>query len=134
MTQVIGTIVAIAGLVAVAAWLTAVYSAIQVIRLVPRGKRLGAWFTLGWWQFEKLRALGGPGVEPHLKRYVQGFLGFFAAILVSMVLGGLAAVSAQNGQAPGQAASDPRRINDPRVIAVAGADEFIVTQTSVLES
>jgi hypothetical protein len=117
------TLVGIAiGTVAVGAWLVAVYSAFSAIALVPGGKRLSAWFTLGWWQFDKLRALAGPAIEPHLKRYVQAFLAFFVAVLLAAGLGVLLGMEEQNGNRGAEQAAEPARITDPRIIAVHIAD------------
>ena len=104
----LGILIAIAGLVAVGAWLVAVSSAFSAIRLVPVGQRLSAWFTLGWWQFDKLRALAGAGVEPHIKRYTQAFLTFFLAILVAIIVGALVTAAAQDDATEADRASaDP---------------------------
>ena len=93
----LGLLIAIAGLVALVAWIVAVISALSAIRLVPAGQRLSAWFTLGWWRFDKLRTLAGAGVEPHIRRYTWAFLTFFLDIIAAMIVGVFVTIAVQNG-------------------------------------
>lgn len=83
MTALLSIIVALAAL----AWCVAVWSALCVIGLSPRGEKLGNLFRLGWWQFAAIEAAAGPGVVSHLSRYRSAFLVFFACVLSAAVLG-----------------------------------------------
>jgi hypothetical protein len=109
MIQLLG---ALLGLGAVVAFGTAVYSAGRVMMLVPAGKRLGSWFTLGWWQFDKVVELAGPGAHVHVRRYIIAVAGFLAC-----VIGGIAltiALSADRINGTSQASNRP--LNDLRAI------------------
>ena len=91
-----GVVVGVLGLFAVVAWVLAVISAINIVRLTPKGQRLRTYGQLGWWQFDKVRATAGPAVDPHIRTYQRAFLAFFLCVLASMVIGGLLSVTAQN--------------------------------------
>lgn len=91
----IQALVGIVTLVAVAAWVVAAVSLFRAIALVPKGQRLSALFSSGFWQFEKVRALGGAGVDVHLKRYGYAFGAFFFAIVVGMLLGVVATATSR---------------------------------------
>ena len=130
----LGVLAGIIGVVAIGAWIVAVTSALSIAQLAPAGQRMSTWFTLGWWRFDKVRAATGPAADPHIKRYVRAFVVFFAAILVAMGIGIALTFTAANGPAEEQQASEPERINDPRVIAVriaqAGAFGFDKTDAT----
>jgi hypothetical protein len=113
----------IAGTVAVGAWIVAVVSALQIVRLAPAGQRLSAWFTLGWWRFDRIRSVAGPAANPLIKRYVWSFAAFFVAVLGTIVISMLIAIADQNAAAINERTAEPRRINDPRVIAVRTAED-----------
>jgi hypothetical protein len=87
----IPVLVSIVALVAVAAWVVAAVSLFRVIALVPAGQRLSALFSSGFWQFDKVRALGGADVDVHLRRFGYAFGAFFLAIVVGMLIGIVAA-------------------------------------------
>lgn len=72
--------------VSVAAWVLAVWSALSIVRLAPQGRKIRAYFDLGLWRFERVRALTGPDAEVHLKRYRLAFFAFFAVIISVMVI------------------------------------------------
>ncbi|MFO1122386.1 MAG: hypothetical protein U1F47_08715 [Hyphomicrobiales bacterium] len=79
---------------AIGAWLVAVWSAVSVVRLAPRGQKLRAYFNLGWWQFAKVRAAIGPAAEPHIRRFRRAFYAFFAVIAtIFLAVAGLVALS-----------------------------------------
>jgi hypothetical protein len=82
------------GLVALGAWVVAALSLIATLRLVPAGKRVSALFSSGFWQFQKVRQLGGPGVDAHLQRYAFAFVVFFFAIIASMFIGMMLSIEA----------------------------------------
>jgi hypothetical protein len=119
---VLGVLAGIIGLVAIGAWIVAVMSALSIVQLAPAGQRMSIWFTLGWWRFDKIRAATGPAADPHIKRYVRAFMVFFAAILIAMGIGIAVTFTAQDEPAEERQATEPERINDPRVIAVRTAD------------
>lgn len=101
----LGMLILVSALVAVVAWNIAVIAAFRIARLAPAGRRLDAWFSLGWWRFAKVRELAGDAAIPHIKRYIQAFLAFFAAVLTAMILAGLIAMAARSGASTeGQAA------------------------------
>ena len=114
----LGVLAGIIGLVAIGAWIVAVMSALSIVQLAPAGQRMSIWFTLGWWRFDKIRAATGPAADPHIKRYVRAFMVFFAAILIAMGIGIAVTFTAQDEPAEERQATEPERINDPRVIAV----------------
>ena len=68
-------------ILAVGAWGTAVFSALSLVSLAPKGEKISTYFALGWWRFETIRTRIGPAAEPHLRRYRLAFIGFFAMIL-----------------------------------------------------
>lgn len=113
-------------LIAVVAWCVAVVSALRVIALVPAGQRLSAWFSLGWWQFAKIRASAGDAAIPHIKRYIQAFVAFFAAVVSAILIAILAGISAQDDTSPDNQAAEPKRIDDPRIVAVRTAERMLL--------
>ncbi len=74
-------LIPLVAILAVGAWGTAVFSALSLVSLAPKGEKLSTYFALGWWQFDKIRSRIGPAAEPHLKRYRNAFFVFFALIL-----------------------------------------------------
>jgi hypothetical protein len=123
---VLGVLAGIIGVVAIGAWIVAVTSALSIAQLAPAGQRMSTWFTLGWWRFDKVRAATGPAADPHIKRYIRAFVVFFAAIMVAMGIG-IALTFTANGPTDEQQASEPERINDPRVIAVGIAQAITLS-------
>ena len=79
-------LIPLVAILAFGAWVTAVFSAISLVSLAPKGQKLSTYFALGWWRFETIRTRIGPAAEPHLKRYRLAFLGFFAAIIFVIVV------------------------------------------------
>jgi hypothetical protein len=69
-----------AALIAFLAWAVAVFSALSVASLAPKGEKLAASLQLGLWRFEPLEATLGSGAKPHLVRYKRAFFVFFAVI------------------------------------------------------
>jgi hypothetical protein len=98
MVQALASILVVLG---VGAWIVAAVSLWRAVALVPRGQRLSALFSSGWWQFEKLRALGGPGVDVQLQRYVWAFGVFFVVIACGIVLGAVSMGLAGGGGVTG---------------------------------
>ena len=63
--------IGILGLFAVVAWVVAVISAVQIVRLAPAGERLRTYGRLGWWRFDAIREQGAryrSAVAPHAAR------------------------------------------------------------------
>ena len=83
-------------IVAVGAWVMALFSALAIVGLVPAGQRLKSWFALGSWRFDEIRSAGGAAVEPHLKRYQLAFAAFFAVVIAAAALGVLLGADQQN--------------------------------------
>ncbi len=96
----------IMGLVAVGAWIVALVSALSIIGLAPAGQRMSTWFALGWWRFDKVEAVTGPGAVPHIKRYVWAFTAFFVAILIGFVVTVAVGIATQNGNGQTAAIAD----------------------------
>ncbi len=92
----IGVVIGVLGLFAVFAWGVAVLSAIQIVRLAPAGQRMRAYGQLGWWQFDKIRAVTGGAADPHIRTYQRAFVAFIFCVLAGFVIGGLMSVIAQN--------------------------------------
>jgi hypothetical protein len=92
-------LISLIALVAAGAWIVAALSLIGALRLVPAGQRVAALFSAGFWQFQKVRALGGPDVDLHLQRYAFAFVVFFFAIIASMFLGMVLSIEAHNAAA-----------------------------------
>ncbi len=83
-------------IIAVAAWLTAVVSAFQIVALSPRGMGLTFWFDIGKWRFDRITKVAGPPAAPLIARYRYAFLAFFASILLIAVAVMLLAAERQN--------------------------------------
>lgn len=110
-------VVSILGVLAVAAWTVAVYSAARIVALAPDGSRIKTLFTLGWWQFDKVKAIAGPSAQMHISWYVRAFAAFLLAVVLIALLSILVAQET-TGPASEEQAAEPRGINDPRIIAV----------------
>jgi hypothetical protein len=102
---VLQAFVSLVGVVAFGAWIVAALSLIGALRLVPAGRRASALFSAGFWQFQRVRALGGPGVDAHLQRYAFAFVVFFFAIIASMFLGTMLSIQASDAAAAATTAS-----------------------------
>jgi hypothetical protein len=89
-------VIVILALVALAAWVVAVVSALAIAGLAPKGQKLAAYFALGWWRFGKVEAIAGPAAVPHMARYRQAFFAFFACIVVAIVIIFLLTIERQN--------------------------------------
>jgi hypothetical protein len=92
----IGVVVGVLGLFAVFAWIVAVVSAVQIVRLAPKGTRVRTYGRLGWWKFDDIRRDIGPAADQHIRTYQRAFIAFIVCVLVSIVIGGLLSVTAQN--------------------------------------
>ena len=88
--------IGILGLFAVVAWVVAVMSAIQIVRLAPAGERLRTYGRLGWWRFDAIREQIGGAADQPIRSYQRAFVAFFICVLASIVIGGLLSVTAQN--------------------------------------
>lgn len=66
---------------ALVAWAAAMLSAVEIMRLAPRGTKVARYFDLGYWRFGKLMAELGPAAEPAIRRYRIAFIVFFAAVI-----------------------------------------------------
>ena len=89
-------LIGILGLFAVVAWVVAVMSAIQIVRLAPAGEKLRTYGRLGWWKFDAIRQQIGAAVDLPIRSYQRSFVAFFICVLASIVIGGLLGVTAQN--------------------------------------
>ena len=73
-------------LTAFIAWSIAGLCALNVAELAPKGGKLTTCLELGSWKFADLETRLGPEAAPHLIRYKQAFLVFFATICAMLVL------------------------------------------------
>jgi hypothetical protein len=112
------------GLVAVGAWIVALLSALSIVGLAPAGQRMSTWFALGWWRFDKVEAATGPAALPHIRRYAMAFAALFLAILLGFVVVIAVGIVTQDNAPAEEQAAEPRRINDPRIIAVGAAGDI----------
>jgi hypothetical protein len=71
----------IVALIAIAAWVVAAISALQIVLAAPSGRKFAAYWDLGWWHHDALRAAIGPAAEKPLRRYRLAFFVFFACVL-----------------------------------------------------
>jgi len=112
------------GVIALFALLTlgmAVFQAMAIVRLSPASNRLGNYFLLGWWKFNRIEAQIGPDAAPHLNIYKRAVIAFVVFIVLGVMLSGWAI----NAQRPAQsAAAEPILITDPRVIPARFAQSF----------
>jgi len=93
---VLGVAIGVIVIVAVGAWVVALFSALAIVGLVPAGQRLKSWFALGGWRFDEIRSVGGAAVEPHLRRYQLAFAAFFVVVIAAAALGVLLGADATN--------------------------------------
>ena len=89
-------VIGVLGLFAVFAWGLAVLSAIRIVRLAPAGQRLSTYGQLGWWRFDRVRAVAGPAADQHIRTYQLAFFAFFICVLASIAMGALLSATAQN--------------------------------------
>lgn len=92
----LGVVIGVLALAAVGAWAVAVLSALSIVGLAPKGRKLSAYFALGRWRFGEVEAIAGPAAAPHIARYKKAFMAFFACILATAVVIVLIAMAAQN--------------------------------------
>ena len=71
----------IVALVALAAWIVAAISMIEIVRAAPSGRKFAAYWNLGWWRHDAVRAAIGPAADRPLRRYRLAFFAFFACVL-----------------------------------------------------
>ena len=93
MLAVVGSLLAI---VAFGAWITALWSALSLWRLMPAGHPLKNIFSLGWLQFDSIRDIAGPAADRHSRRYVYALVVFFITIAAFMALAVVIFVTGQN--------------------------------------
>ena len=79
-------VLVIFGLVAIAAWITAVVSAVAVVQLAVPGQKLASLFRLGWLQFSTLKTQLGPAALPHLARYRMAMVAFLACVIAGVAI------------------------------------------------
>jgi hypothetical protein len=72
-------------LLAAAAWLVAVASALSLVGIAPSGGKFDTLMDLGWWRFGAIEARIGPSARTHIKRYRLAFMAFFLIVLVVAV-------------------------------------------------
>ena len=64
----VGTLALVAG----AAWITALWSAVSIWRAMPAGHRLRGFFDLGWLKFDSIRELAA--LQSEMSRFMNGLL------------------------------------------------------------
>lgn len=67
------------GVLAIAAWVTALVAAFGLWRTVPAGHRLKNLLSPGWLQIDSIRELAGPEGDHLAQRYVWALVLFFVA-------------------------------------------------------
>ena len=92
----IAIVAGLLGLVAFGAWITALWSALSLWRLMPAGHRLKSIWSLGWLQLDSIRDIAGPDADQHTKRYVYALVTFFVAVAAFMALTVVIIVTGQN--------------------------------------
>ena len=88
-------ILSVVGLLAIFAWFVALMSAIQIVRLAPKGAGMRTYGRLGWWKFSEIRSELGPRVEPHITAYQRAFVAFFICVLGAVAVSFLLSLQAQ---------------------------------------
>ncbi len=107
--------------VAVAAWLFALVALVQIVGMAPTGQRMSLLFNLGWLRLGRVAAAAGPASAPHARTYLIAMLTFLIVVILIAAVAILAA--GQSRSSSDEQAGEPRRINDPRVIAVRTAND-----------
>jgi hypothetical protein len=79
-------IVYVIGAAAVATWIVALWSALNVIGLSPKGEKLTNYFRLGRLQFKAIEASAGPAVVPHTRRFGWALLAFLVVVIAGAAM------------------------------------------------
>ena len=74
--MLLSILIPLLAILAVGSWLVAVFSALSLVSLAPKGEKITAYFALGWWRFDKVRAIVGPKADTYITRYRTAFLVF----------------------------------------------------------
>jgi hypothetical protein len=72
---------------AAAAWLTAVVSALSLVGLAPSGSRFATLNDLGRWRFGSIETRIGSAALAPMARYRMAFVVFFLCVLAGMAAG-----------------------------------------------
>jgi Na+-driven multidrug efflux pump len=99
------------GLFASLSWIIAVIQAIRIVKLAPKGEKLGSYFALGWWKFDQIAAKAGPESLPVLETYKRAVIAFLVFVILGVLLSGWMA-----SQTPPATPTTTSLINDPRII------------------
>ena len=89
-------VLAILILAALAAWVTALVSAVGIIQLAPPGQKFSSLFRLGWLQVSALSTQLGPAALPHLTRYRMAIFVFLACVVALAAMSILLAAERMN--------------------------------------
>jgi hypothetical protein len=91
-----GVVVGVLGLFAVFSWAIAVISAVQIVRLAPKGQRMRTYGRIGWWRFDENRREIGPAADPHIQAYQRAFVAFIVCVVGSIGVSTLLSLTARN--------------------------------------
>jgi len=111
MTILLGVV----ALFAILSLIVAVIQAVAIVRVAPASERLGSYMLLGWWKFGQLEAKAGPAAAAYLPIYKRSAIAFLLFVVLGVALSGWA-INQTPATAGGNASTEPRLINDPRVI------------------
>ena len=71
-----GTLLTVVAGLGFFAWVIAVFAAIQLVRLAPKGEKLKTYGKLGWWQFDEIRKTIGPAADQPIRVYQRAFIAY----------------------------------------------------------
>ncbi|HEV7345239.1 MAG TPA: hypothetical protein VGN60_06370 [Devosia sp.] len=109
MSVLLGAIIVFA----VLTFAVAAMQAVIMVRTAPSHENLAGFLPLGWWKFRQIEAKAGPGASQPLNIYKRAVIAFVVFVLLGLILSGWAI---NRDPVPTDVASQPRLINDPRVI------------------
>ena len=92
----ITVLIGVLGVLAVFSWFIAVISAIRVVALAPKGKKVSVYGKLGWWQFDEIRKTIGPAADQPIRVYQRAFIAFIGLVFAAMIAGVALGAMTQN--------------------------------------
>ena len=91
-----GTLLTVVAGLGFFAWVIAVFAAIQLVRLAPKGEKLKTYGKLGWWQFDEIRKTIGPAADQPIRVYQRAFIAFIGLVFAAMIAGVALGAMTQN--------------------------------------
>jgi hypothetical protein len=117
----VSVLLGVIALFAILALALAIWEAVAIVKLSPKGSTLRSSFWLGWWKFGQIEAQAGPDATQHLAIYKRATIAFVVFIVLGLILSGW---SVNNGGT--SEAAQSALINDPRVIPAQFAYQFTI--------